>query len=125
MRASARAPPRVPAQSATARTRAGARRHRAGVELARAPPSPPPPRSPPRRPARARCYRAFSPVAPSRLASHQMPFGQLAFSELGSLELAVLVVAGAHVLALCVWVYLTATQKPPRVRDRVDLTKAE
>jgi hypothetical protein len=54
-----------------------------------------------------------------------MPFGQLAFSELGSLELAVLVVAGAHVLALCVWVYLIATQKPPRVRDRVDLTKAE
>ena len=123
MRASARAPSRVPAQSATARTRAGARRHRAGVELARAPP-----RLPPRSPAPPRAGsllpRLF-PVAPSRLSSHQMPFGQLAFSELGSLELAVLVVAGAHVLALCVWVYLTATQKPPRVRDRVDLTKAE
>ena len=124
------------APRARAFARPGAERHRADAggrtatprgrrARARAPLASPPPPPPPRRPARARCYRAFSPVAPSRLSSHQMPFGQLAFSELGSLELAVLVVAGAHVLALCVWVYLTATQKPPRVRDRVDLTKAE
>ena len=48
------------------------------------------------------------------------------FDELGTLEVTVLFIAGLHVLALALWMFLTATQKPARVgRPRVDLTKAD
>jgi small-conductance mechanosensitive channel len=54
-----------------------------------------------------------------------MKFGHKSFDELGTLELAVLFIAGLHLAAFLVWMFLTATQKPARVGDRVDLTKAD
>ena len=56
--------------------------------------------------------------------SHKYAQG-IVFSELGTLELIILAIAFVHVLALALWVYLTATQKPVGVRDRVDLTKTD
>jgi hypothetical protein len=54
-----------------------------------------------------------------------MKFGHKTFDELGTLEVTVLFLAGLHFLALVLWMFLTATQKPARVGDRVDLTKAD
>ena len=54
-----------------------------------------------------------------------MKFGHKTFDELGTLEVTVLLLAGLHFLALVLWMFLTATQKPARVGDRGDLTKAD
>ncbi|MDA9098774.1 hypothetical protein N9L76_07550 [bacterium] len=54
-----------------------------------------------------------------------MKFGNKGLDELGTLELTVLFVAGLHIVALLAWMFFTATQKPVRVGDRVDLTKAD
>jgi hypothetical protein len=54
-----------------------------------------------------------------------MKFGNKPRGELGNLELVVLVIALLHLCALGAWAVLTATQKPARVGDRVDLTKAD
>ena len=40
-----------------------------------------------------------------------MKFGHKTFDELGTLEVTVLFIAGLHVLALALWMFLTATQK--------------
>ena len=53
-----------------------------------------------------------------------MKFGHKTFDELGTLEVTVLFIAGLHVLALALWMFLTATQKPARVGDRVRAVRA-